>query len=232
MRASFTSKQVITSAPRPVRAPSAPRRYRAVWSTAGAERVWSIDQDLWIAEAPPSTCWALTWQLGDGALGSLGVAKGGPRRDGVSQDAAFFAVRGPGEAHQVHRVPFVVPLHSFVRLRVFCVHGEGQHHWVAWLRDDATGRALQIGRFALATREPATGLASESIYYGPAASRDTVPPSLVYWTAPRCNEQPDGTFAGVPALTCAESAGEIAGSVMPWSFGWAPGARVRAGGPP
>ena len=61
-------------------------------------------------------------------------------------------MRGPGDAHQVHRVPFPVPAHSFVRLRVFCVSGGEQHHWVAWLRDEASGRAVQIGRFSLICR--------------------------------------------------------------------------------
>lgn len=229
MKASFTSKQVISSAPRPVREPV---RYRALWSSAGAERVWSIDQELWIAEAAHSTCWALTFRLGDGAMASLGIAKGGPRRDGASADAAFFTVRGRGDTQQVHRVPFAVPMHSFIRLRVFCLAGEGLHHWVAWARDEVSNRAVQIGRFAIASREPATELANESVYYGPAASRDSVPPSLVYWTAPRCNEQSDGTYASVPALTCGEAAGAIAGTVMSWSFGWSAGARVRAGGPP
>jgi hypothetical protein len=202
------------------------------WWPSGDEHVWTLDQHLWIAESTPTTAWSLSWSFGERATFALGLATDALRAGGERADSAYFSVWRQDAPYQVQRVTTAIEAGRFYCLRVRRLGLVDIDHFSAWIRDEATGHEVHLGRISIHREDAGCAIYNSTVYFGPDLPRDLVPPSVVYWTTPRLNERPDGSCQIVPVLGASESSGAMAGVVMPWHFGWTHGARVRAGGPP
>lgn len=219
----------------------------SAWEWDTDEKLWEIDQQLWVSRTGATTMWAASWNWSDDQtyLGYLGLQTDGNRFDGSVGDMAIFSVwnarGGAGTSCQALegddsiwscRLAFPVLTDRGYRLRLWFLENNATGQWWgAWIQDMTTGEDTLIGAIAVDPSHnaiaPLTG--TSSYFFGMATDCSDIPASTVMWAPPVGNKQDGDIYTATGSFRDQSSTSSCPGSGAPGSVGASTGVTVTLG---